>query len=117
MNSTNYRAIQQRIYLNMNDYSEMIAQFYPNDLGSIKNDQKATVCSKLYDIMRLHQDLYYLKNVKPYDEELSKEIEMRITPCSESENDEKVKSNIQYQVNKNTKYKYPHQERMREVFG
>ena len=42
---------------------------------------------------------------------------MRITPCSESENDEKVKSNIQYQVNKNTKYKYPHQERMREVFG
>ena len=62
-------------------------------------------------------DLYYLKNVKPYDEELSKEIEMRITPCSESENDEKVKSNIQYQVNKNTKYKYPHQERMREVFG
>ena len=66
--------------------------------------------------MRLHKNLYYLFNWKPYHKELAKEIENRIESCYYSEDDEKAKEWIKFNVNKNTKYKFPHQDKMNELF-
>ena len=83
VNSGVNRARGQRIYLKTQDYSELIDNLYKVDLEHIKTYETYTTCQRLNKLLALHKDLYYLYSLKPYNQELSREIEQRIVPCHE----------------------------------